>query len=128
MLFALCFVLFGGVATAGGQSGGTHWWQDAGLPSGHNNAAPAGYKPIAGAGPCTCTQGSGTYAEPGGGLGSCGTLCCAASPYTDPDPSGEYYAGNVGYGGMCYEPEKPGSTGRRLETPAVWREVTSTGS
>ena len=103
MLYALSFVLCGGVAALRGPTQHAErsriladaWWQSADLPSGPNKAPPAGYKPIAGSGKCMCRGG-------GNGLDSCGTLCCDASPYTDPDPSGQYYVGTRG--GMCYEP------------------------
>merc|ERR1712072_1611100 len=74
------------------------------LPSGSNMAPPEGYMAKAGSGPCRC-RGSGF------GLDSCGSLCCAASPYTDPDPSGQYYYGNNGNtaADMCYEPLPSGS-------------------
>lgn len=38
------------------------------------------------------------------GLDSCGSLCCAASPYTDPSPSGTYYYAKGGKtrATMCY--------------------------
>jgi len=70
----------------------------AALPSGSNMAAPSGYVAKAGSAQCRC-RGSGW------GLDSCGSLCCAASPYTDPDPSGKYYYGKNGKteADMCYE-------------------------
>ena len=49
--------------------------------------------------PCVC-RGSGY------GLDSCGELCCAHSPYTDPDPNGKYYFGKGGTrtsANLCYE-------------------------
>merc|ERR1719359_1865883 len=68
------------------------------LPSGSNQAPPDGYVAKANSGPCNC-RGSGW------GLDSCGTLCCAASPYTDPDPNGQYYyeKGGRTIDDMCYE-------------------------
>ena len=54
------------------------WWKqhfaDGKIPSGTNQAAPAGYVAIDGAGPCMCRN-------PGWGLDSCGTLCCRGAPY-----------------------------------------------
>ena len=45
-----------------------------------NSAAPTGYKPITGSGPCMCRA-------PHIGLHACGDLCCAASPWTATDPN-----------------------------------------
>merc|ERR1711924_311688 len=53
------------------------------------------------------------------GLDSCGTLCCAPSPWTDPDPSGKYYLGLLG-GALCYEPAaapNPASPEAPVDTP-----------
>ena len=76
---------------------------------GANMAAPPGYKAKAGSGKCLC-RGSGH------GLYSCGTLCCAASPYTDPNPAGQYYFGKAhsrSEANLCYERDSsPVSTGK----------------
>jgi hypothetical protein len=64
-----------------------------GLPPGSNRAPPPGYVAKEGAVHCRCI-GSGI------GLDSCGELCCAASPYTDPDPKGKYPANNRN--ALCY--------------------------
>jgi len=68
------------------------------LVSGHNKNPPSGYVAKSGSGPCNCR---GT----GAGLDSCGELCCSKSPWTDPDPTGQYYYGNNGYteSALCYE-------------------------
>ena len=58
-------------------------------------AAPPGYKAKPGSSKCMC-RGSGV------GLDSCGTLCCAASPYTDPNPAGKYYHGTNKANNLCY--------------------------
>ena len=68
----------------------------AALPRGANMAAPPGYKAKPGSSKCMC-RGSGV------GLDSCGTLCCAASPYTDPNPAGKYYHGTNKANNLCYE-------------------------
>lgn len=78
------------------------WWKqhfaDGKIPSGTNLDAPAGYVAIEGAGPCMCRN-------PGWNLDSCGKLCCRGSPYTDPDPNGQYYIGKHKNGRICYKPE-----------------------
>jgi hypothetical protein len=78
------------------------WWKqhfaDGKIPSGTNLDAPAGYVAIEGAGPCMC-RGSGWNEY------SCGKLCCRGSPYTDPDPNGQYYIGKHKNGRICYKPE-----------------------
>ena len=51
------------------------------LPCGANLAAPPGYTPKAGSGPCRCDQ---SGPNSGMGLKSCGALCCANSPLTNP--------------------------------------------
>jgi len=43
--------------------------------------------------------------NPGWNLDSCGKLCCRGSPYTDPDPNGQYYIGKHKNGRICYKPE-----------------------
>merc|ERR1711871_328574 len=77
------------------------------LPSGSNKNPPMGYSAKAGSGPCRC-RGSGY------GLDSCGELCCAHSPYTDPDPNGKYYFGKGGTrtsANLCYEKAGPAMAG-----------------
>merc|ERR1719486_683933 len=64
-------------------------------------APPTGYGAKAGSAACRCRAS-------GWGLDSCGTLCCSASPYTDPDPAGQYYwaknnAGSTWENVRCYE-------------------------
>jgi len=80
---------------------------EAGFPYGSNKNPPPGYQAKAGAGPCKCGGN-------GQGLNSCGELCCAASPYTDPDESGTYYYEKGGFASWadarCYE-QKAGISG-----------------
>uniref|UniRef100_A0A7S1IMM1 MACPF domain-containing protein n=1 Tax=Eutreptiella gymnastica TaxID=73025 RepID=A0A7S1IMM1_9EUGL len=68
------------------------------LPKGSNKSPPPGWEAKTGSGACQC-KGSGN------GLESCGELCCAASPWTDPDPNGEYYykKGGKTLEDMCYK-------------------------
>ena len=66
-----------------------------------NSPPPRGYKAKPGSGACRC-RGSGY------GIDSCGTLCCAASPYTSTDPSSKYYykkGGSRGIANLCFEKE-----------------------
>ena len=76
------------------------WWKqhfaDGKIPSGTNLDAPLGYVAIEGAGPCMCRGG-------GWNLDSCGKLCCRGSPYTDPDPNGQYQCRSVGACVGAYE-------------------------
>ena len=83
------------------------------MPSGENKSPPLGYVAKIGSGPCLCT-GSGV------GLDSCGELCCAASPYTDPDPNGKHYYGNDGktMADMCYEKAADQTT--TADNAAAW--------
>ena len=96
------------------------WWkqhfEDGKIPAGTNLAAPAGYVAIEGAGPCMCRNS-------GWNLDSCGKLCCRGSPYTDPDPNGQYYIGKVKHGRICYKPEgaeyKDGDRGDKSGTASL---------
>ena len=96
------------------------WWKqhfaDGKIPSGTNLDAPDGYVAIEGAGPCMCRGG-------GWNLDSCGKLCCRGSPYTDPDPNGQYYIGKVKHGRICYKPEgaeyKDGDGGDKSGTASL---------
>lgn len=82
-------------------------YQEGVLPSGNNKAPPRGYVAKADSGPCRC-GGSGS------GLDSCGQLCCAASPWTDPDPNGANHYAKAGktIAAMCYEKAQAPQTGQ----------------
>ena len=73
---------------------------DGDLPHAKSNSDPPdGFKAKAGSGPCKC-QGSGI------GLDSCGSLCCADSPYTSTDPTDKDYFMNGGQkskANVCWE-------------------------
>merc|ERR1712205_256237 len=72
------------------------------MTRGSNQAPPAGYKAKRGSGKCRC-RGSGF------GLDSCGTLCCAASPFTAPNSDSIHYykkGGSRSTSNFCYEPIK----------------------
>ena len=96
------------------------WWKqhfaEGKILSGTNLDAPKGYVAIEGAGPCMCRGG-------GWNLDSCGKLCCRGSPYTDPDPNGQYYIGKVKHGRICYKPEgaeyKDGDGGDKSGTASL---------
>ena len=96
------------------------WWkqhfEEGKIPAGTNLGAPPGYVAIEGAGRCMCRGG-------GHNLDSCGTLCCRGSPYTDPDPNGQYSIYKSGNGRICYKPEgaeyKDGDRGSQSGTASL---------
>ena len=61
-----------------------------------NSNPPYGYKKKDGSGPCQCTG-------HGGGLFSCGDLCCAASPISTIPTKNTYYENKGGIDKLCWE-------------------------
>merc|ERR1712167_450322 len=94
------------------------------LPAGSNKNPPAGYMPKPGSGKCRC-RGSGH------GLDSCGELCCAASPYTDPSTSTSvkysYKNGRRSTSNFCYQRRPAMTRGSNQAPPAGYKAKRGSG-